>query len=182
MSADIHLPTIEPSCLRRAAFFDRDGVLIHDVGYPHREEQLTLMDGAAEAVRRLNRAGHLVVIVTNQSGVARGYFSEQQMHDFNDRLVSRLFSEGARVDAVYACPFHENAADPVYFHPDHPDRKPNPGMLHRAAHDLPIDLSRSFLIGDRESDLEAARRAQVVPFLFTGGNLSSFLDENGLIG
>ncbi len=95
---------------RPAAFLDRDGVLIVDSGYPHRPDQLVLIPGAAEAVKRLNAAGYVTVIVTNQSGVARGMFSEETMHDFNRRLVARLAEGGGRIDAVYACPFHSEAA------------------------------------------------------------------------
>lgn len=160
-----------------AVFLDRDGVLIHDSGYPHRDEDLVLIPGAAEAVRRLNALGYLAVIVTNQSGVARGYFTEERMHAFNDLLVRRLAAAGARIGAVYACPFHSEAEDPKYAHPDHPDRKPNPGMILRAIADHDIDPGRSFLIGDRSSDLEAARRAGVPGFLFEGGNLDNFVRD-----
>ncbi|WGM32465.1 HAD family hydrolase [Brevundimonas sp. NIBR11] len=160
-----------------AVFLDRDGVLIPDSGYPHREGDLVLIPGAAEAVRRLNTLGYLVVIVTNQSGVARGYFTEDQMNAFNDALVRKLAAKGARIGAVYACPFHKDAGDPKYFHPDHPDRKPNPGMILRAVADHDIDPARSFLIGDRQSDLEAARRAGMPGFLFEGGNLDHFVRD-----
>ena len=160
-----------------AVFLDRDGVLIVDSGYPHLEEHLVLIPGAADAVRRLNALGYLVVIVTNQSGVARALFSEDQMKAFNDLLVRRLAAKGARIGAVYACPFHADAEDERWRHPDHPDRKPNPGMILRAAADHGIDLSRSFLIGDRQSDLEAARRAGVSGFLFETGNLDDFVRD-----
>lgn len=160
-----------------AVFLDRDGVLITDSGYPHLEEHLVLIPGAADAVRRLNGLGYLVVIVTNQSGVARGLFSEDQMHAFNALLVRRLAAKGARIGAVYACPFHDEAEDPKWRHPDHPDRKPNPGMILRAVSDHDIDLARSFLIGDRASDLEAARRADLPGFLFDGGNLDHFVRD-----
>ena len=160
-----------------AVFLDRDGVLIVDSGYPHLEEHLVLIPGAADAVRRLNALGYLVVIVTNQSGVARGLFSEDQMHAFNALLVRRLAAKGARIGAVYACPFHDEAQDPRWFHPDHPDRKPNPGMILKATAEHGIDLARSFLIGDRQSDLEAARRAGVSGFLFESGNLDDFVRD-----
>lgn len=163
-----------------AVFLDRDGVLIEDSGYPHLDEHLILIPGAAEAVRRLNALGYLIVIVTNQSGVARGLFSEDRMHRFNDMLVRKLASMGARIGAVYACPFHAEAQDERYRHPDHPDRKPNPGMILRAAADHDLDLSRSFMIGDRQSDLEAARRAGISGFLFETGNLDTFVRD--LIG
>jgi D-glycero-D-manno-heptose 1,7-bisphosphate phosphatase len=160
-----------------AVFLDRDGVLIEDTGYPHLEEHLRLNPGAAAAVRRLNAAGYAVVIVTNQSGVARGLFTEAQMHAFNDLLVRRLAALGARINAVYACPYHHEAADPAWFHPDHPDRKPNPGMILRAIADHHLDPARSFLIGDQPSDLEAARRAGVQGFRFDGGDLHQFVRD-----
>jgi len=160
-----------------AVFLDRDGVLIEDTGYPHLEEHLRLMPGAAEAVRRLNQLGYLCVIVTNQSGVARGLFTEAQMKAFNALIVRRLASKGAVIGAVYACPFHSEGRVEAYIHPDHPDRKPNPGMILRAAADHGIDLARSFLIGDQASDMEAARRAGVPGFRFEGGHLDEFLQD-----
>lgn len=160
-----------------AAFLDRDGVLIEDVGYPHREDQLRFMPGAAEAVRRLNRLGYLCVIVTNQSGVARGMFSFEQMEAFNALIVRRLAAKGAIIGAVYACPYHAEASDPRWFHPDHPERKPNPGMILRAIAERRIDQSRSFMIGDQPSDVEAARRAGIPGFRFDGGDLDAYVHE-----
>jgi len=160
-----------------AAFLDRDGVLIEDVGYPHREDQLRLMPGAAEAVRRLNRLGYLCVIVTNQSGVARGMFSLEQMQTFNALLVRKLAAKGAIIGAVYACPYHAEATVDEWRHPDHPERKPNPGMILRAMAEHRIDQSRSFLIGDQASDIEAARRGGIPGFRFDGGNLDDYVNE-----
>ena len=160
---------------RPAAFLDRDGVLIVDCGYPHRPDQLVLIPGAAEAVKRLNDAGFVTVIVTNQSGVARGLFSEDTMHGFNALLVQRLAEDGARIDAVYACPFHAEAVDARYRHPDHPDRKPNPGMLLKAIAEHDLDPAHSLMIGDQASDMEAARRAGVAGYLFEDGDLDQFV-------
>ena len=160
---------------RPAAFLDRDGVLIVDSGYPHRPDQLVLIPGAAEAVKRLKEAGYVAVIVTNQSGVARGLFSEETMHGFNALLVERLAEAGARIDAVYAAPHHAEAVDKRYRHPDHPDRKPNPGMLLKAIAEHDLDPARSLMIGDQPSDMEAARRAGVVGYRFEGGNLDDLV-------
>lgn len=160
-----------------AVFLDRDGVLIEDTGYPYLEEHLRLVPGAAEAVRHLNQLGYLCVIVTNQSGVARGLFSEDQMKAFNALVVRRLAAKGAVIGAVYACPFHSEGSVAAFIHPDHPDRKPNPGMLLRAIADHGIDPAKSFMIGDRPSDMEAARRAGVPGFRFEGGDLSNFVRE-----
>jgi D-glycero-D-manno-heptose 1,7-bisphosphate phosphatase len=160
-----------------AVFLDRDGLLIEDTGYPYLEEHLRFTPGASEAVRRLNQLGFLCVIVTNQSGVARGLFSEEQMKAFNALIVRRLASKGAVIGAVYACPFHSEGQVEAWIHPDHPDRKPNPGMILRAIADHGIDPARSFLIGDRPSDLEAARRAGVPAFRFDGGDLHAFVED-----
>lgn len=158
-----------------AVFLDRDGVLNRDVGYPHLEAHLELMPGAGQAIRHLNELGYFTVIVTNQSGVARGLFSLDQMNAFNALVVSRLAQAGGVIDAVYACPFHDVASDPRWFHADHPDRKPNPGMILKAASEQGLALDRSFLIGDRKSDIEAARRAGMPGYLFEGPDLFDFV-------
>lgn len=160
-----------------AVFLDRDGVLIEDTGYPHLEEHLRLIPGAAEAVRHLTQLGYLCVIVTNQSGVARGLFTESQMQAFNALVVRKLAAKGAVIGAVYACSFHSEGQVEAYIHPDHPDRKPNPGMILRAIADHGIDPQKSFMIGDRPSDMEAARRAGMSGFRFGGGDLSEFVRE-----
>lgn len=160
-----------------AAFLDRDGVLIEDSGYPHRPEHLTLIPGAAAAVRRMNEAGYRTVIVTNQSGVARGLFSEETMNAFNALLVARLADEGAIIDAVYSAPFHPEAIEARYRHPDHPDRKPNPGMLLRAIAEHDLDPTQSFIIGDQTRDLQAGERAGVQGYRFEGGDLDAFVRD-----
>lgn len=159
----------------KAAFLDRDGVLIVDGGYPHMREHLVFVEGAGAAVRRLREAGYRVVVATNQSGVARGFFTEAQMEEFHRLMIETLAAEGAEIDAVYACPYLPDAKVAAYSHPDHPDRKPNPGMLLRAIDDLGLDAEASILIGDKPSDVEAARRAGVRGYLFEGGNLDAFV-------
>ena len=159
------------------AILDRDGVLNLDLGYAHRPDQLVLIDGAAKAVRRLNDAGWAVAAVTNQSGVARGLFDEAQVGRFHAAMDAALAASGARIDAWYYCPFHPDAVVPAYRHPDHPDRKPNPGMVLRALADFAMPPERAFLIGDQASDIEAARRAGVRGYLFEGGDLDAFVDE-----
>ena len=160
-----------------AVFLDRDGVLIEDTGYPHLEEHLRFVPGAFTAVRRLNALGYLCVVVTNQSGVARGFFTEPQMKAFNTLIVRRMAAKGAVIGGVYACPFHAEAREERYRHPDHPDRKPNPGMILSAIADLHIAPARSFLIGDQPTDLEAARRAGIPGFRFEGGDLDEFVKD-----
>ena len=160
-----------------AVFLDRDGVLIEDTGYPHLEEHLRFVPGAFTAVRRLNALGYLCVVVTNQSGVARGFFTEPQMKAFNTLIVRRMAAKGAVIGGVYACPFHAEAREERYRHPDHPDRKPNPGMILRALADWTLEPGNVVLIGDKETDIEAARRAGVTGHLFTGGNLDAFVAD-----
>jgi D-glycero-D-manno-heptose 1,7-bisphosphate phosphatase len=158
---------------RPAAFFDRDGVFNVDHGYTHKVEDIEWIAGGPQAVRRLNDLGYLVILVTNQSGIGRGYYDEAAMHAVHDALRAHLATAGGHIDAVYFAPHHEDAALDRYRHPDHPDRKPNPGMLLRAMQDFAIDRGRSFLIGDKPSDLEAARRAGIAGYLFDGVDLDA---------
>ncbi|HJU32704.1 MAG TPA: HAD-IIIA family hydrolase [Hyphomicrobiaceae bacterium] len=160
---------------RPAAFLDRDGVLNLDTGYTHRPEDLAWVEGAREAVLRLNEAGYYVIVVTNQAGVARGLYAESDMERFHEAMQEDLAALGAHIDAFYHCPFHAEAVVDAYRHADHPDRKPNPGMLLRAMQAWPILREKSFLVGDRPSDIEAARRASLRGHLFAGGNLDVFV-------
>lgn len=136
-----------------------------------------MIEGAGEAVAAFNARGYLVVIVTNQAGIARGYFGEEELHRFNTLILEELSKSHARVDAIYFCPFHRDAVSDAYRHADHPDRKPNAGMLLKAAIDHPIDLARSVMIGDQPTDMEAARKAGVSGYLFRGGNLLLLAEE-----
>ena len=165
--------------LRPALFLDRDGVLNEDQGYVHRWEDFRWIPGAREAVAAFNRAGWLVLVVTNQSGVGRGYYTEADMHALHARMAEDLAAAGARIDAFYFCPHHPDAPEEAYRHPDPPDRKPNPGMILRALADWPIDKGRSVLVGDKDSDLEAAQRAGVRALHFPGGDLAQFLAAKG---
>ena len=162
---------------RGAVFLDRDGVLNQNFGYVYRPAELVWIEGAREAVRRINRAGLLAVVVTNQSGVARGYYSEADVLALHAHMASELAAAGARVDAFYYCPYHEQAVDSRYAAVDHPDRKPNPGMLLRAIAELGIDPAQSLVIGDSKSDLEAGRRAGLRGALFADGSLDAFVAQ-----
>ena len=142
--------------LRPAAFLDRDGVLNVDHGYTYRPEDLKLMPTTAAAVRLLNEAGHLVIVVSNQSGLARGYFDEASVRQFNAQLKEALRTLGARIDAFYYCPHHPDGKVSA-FAISCQCRKPQPGLLEQAARDWPIDRVRSFLIGDKDDDIAAAR-------------------------
>ena len=176
------MPDDLPASDRRPALFlDRDGVLNEDQGYVHRWEDFRWIPGARETVAAFNRAGWLVIVVTNQSGVGRGYYTEADMHALHARMVEDLAAAGARIDAFYFCPHHPESAEAIYRHPDPPDRKPNPGMILRALADWPIDRERSLLVGDKESDIEAAERAGVRALRFHGGDLTQFLAAEGLL-
>ncbi|HEY1926827.1 MAG TPA: HAD family hydrolase [Caulobacteraceae bacterium] len=161
---------------RRAVIFDRDGVLNVDHGYVGQVERLEWMPGARRAIRRINDAAVLAIVATNQSGVARGFFSEADVDRVHRAMQEDLEREGARIDAFYVCPFHDQAADPAYAHPDHPERKPNPGMLLRAISDFDLDPAGAVMIGDQDRDLEAARRAGIAGVLFPGGDLDAFVE------
>lgn len=162
---------------RPALFLDRDGVLIEDVGYPHRAQDLRWIRSAREAVRLANASEWWVFVVTNQSGVARGLFDLDAVTRFHALMAQQLAEAGAHVDAWYVAPHHPDAVVPQWRHPDPPDRKPHPGMLLRAMAEHPVDTSRSVLIGDRETDLEAARRAGVRGLLFDGADLLGAVRE-----
>src|SRR5574341_1356927 len=141
---------------RPAVFIDRDGTLTEEVGYVNHPERLRLLPRSAEAVRRLNQAGVAAVVVTNQAGVARGYFSEEVLAAVNASLVAQLKAEGAHLDGLYVCPHHPTEGAAPYRRACE-CRKPKPGLLLRAAADCGLDLSRSTLVGDKASDLVAAR-------------------------
>ena len=141
---------------RPAAFLDRDGVLNIDHGYVHRPDQLAWVAGAPQAVRLLNEAGYIVIVVTNQSGVARGYYPEPAVSQFHAALQDGLRQHGAHVDAFYYCPHHPDGAVPA-LSVRCDCRKPGAGMLRQAAAEWPIDPARSFMIGDKDDDVRAAQ-------------------------
>src|SRR5262245_53772336 len=140
---------------RPAAFLDRDGVLNIDRGYAYRPEQLEWVEGAAEAVRLLNEAEYYVFVVTNQSGVARGFYDEAAVKSLHAHMQDTLSTHGARIDAFYYCPHHPDGSVRSLAVQCR-CRKPGPGMLEQAAREWPIDIGASFLIGDRDHDMAAA--------------------------
>ena len=141
-----------------AVFIDRDGTLTEEVGYVNHPRRLRLLPRSAEAIRRLNSAGLKAVMVTNQSGVARGYFSEEVLHAVNEALVSQLKAEGGYLDGLYVCVHHPTEGKSPY-RAVGDCRKPEPGLLKRAEADLGLDLSRSWVVGDKIIDIIAGRRA-----------------------
>jgi D-glycero-D-manno-heptose 1,7-bisphosphate phosphatase len=141
-----------------AVFLDRDGTLIEDPGYLNHPDQVALLDGAAEVLKELKQLGYKTVVVTNQSGVARGIVSEEMLGRIHERLGELLARKGAALDGVYYCPYHPEGVIPKY-RKDSDWRKPEPGMLLAAAKEMDIDLSQSWIIGDSQRDMEAGRNA-----------------------
>jgi D,D-heptose 1,7-bisphosphate phosphatase len=142
----------------RAVFLDRDNTLVFDPGYLSNPADVRLLDGVTEGLASLAAAGFKLIIVTNQAGVARGYYDENAVFAVNAEVVRQLSVADIPIAAVYYCPYHpEGIIEP--FNRNHTDRKPNPGMLLRASNDLEIDLARSWMIGDSVHDSEAGKRA-----------------------
>jgi len=143
------MPEARP--LRRAAFLDRDGTICEEMGYVNHVDRLQIFPFAAAAIRQLNEAQVPVIVVTNQSGVARDIFPESLVHQVHEKMVAELSAGGARVDAIYFCPHKTEDACQC--------RKPNPGLLERAAGDHALNLSASWVVGDRYADLEMGHAA-----------------------
>ena len=154
--------------LARALFLDRDGVVNHEVGYLHRAEEVRFIDGIFPLCRAARSLGYKLVVVTNQSGIARGMYTTAQYEQLMVWFRAQFVREGAPLDAVYHCPYHPEHGVGE-FRREHEDRKPGPGMLLRAARDLGLDLSQSILVGDRCSDVAAANAAGLrQAFLLSG--------------
>ncbi|MDA7861324.1 D-glycero-beta-D-manno-heptose 1,7-bisphosphate 7-phosphatase [Akkermansiaceae bacterium] len=141
---------------RRAVFLDRDGVINVDVGYVGTWDRFKFVPGAIEAIKRMNEFGYRVIVVTNQSGIARGYYTESDFAEVTARMLGVVEERGARIDAVYACPHHPRAGGP----PCH-CRKPSPGMILSGIEEYSISADLSLLVGDKSSDIEAAREAAI---------------------
>lgn len=152
----------------RAVFLDRDGTLIHDPGYLGDPDGVQVFPGVADALGALSQAGFLLVVVTNQSGIARGRYTVERYEEVAARLGAVLAASGVDLAATYYCPYHpDGTVEP--FAREHEDRKPNAGMWHRAAADLGIDLARSYSLGDGERDVVAGKRAGTTCVLLAGG-------------
>ena len=170
MSAEARVP-------RPAVFFDRDGTINADEkGYMHRPEELVFLPGAIAAVKRINALGYYAFLITNQSGVARGYFSEAELKTLLDWMRSELAKDGAVIDDVRYCPHHPSGTVEGYLE-DHPWRKPKPGMILDLMQHWPVVTEGSFVIGDRDSDIAAAQAAGLPGFLFEGGDLDAFVAD-----
>jgi D-glycero-D-manno-heptose 1,7-bisphosphate phosphatase len=149
-----------PTPGRPALFLDRDGAIVEEKGYLCRVDDIILIAEAAKVISTANRRGVPVVIVTNQSGIGRGYYGWAEFRSVQEALIATLAASGAKIDAVYACAHHPEAEGSLA-HPNHPARKPNPGMLLQAGRDLALDLKSSWLVGDKANDVEAAKRAGI---------------------
>jgi D-glycero-D-manno-heptose 1,7-bisphosphate phosphatase len=149
-----------PAPGRPALFLDRDGAVVKETGYLQRAEDIHLIPGAVKVVVAANRRDIPVIMVTNQSGIGRGYYGWPEFASVQAKIVALLAAQGATIEAVYACAHHPEAEGGLA-HPNHPARKPNPGMLLQASSDLALDLKSSWLIGDKADDIEAGKRAGI---------------------
>ena len=152
--------------MRPAVFLDRDGTLNHDIGWLHDFRDWVWIPGAIEALRLLNGSGYATVVDTNQAGVARGLYTEAHIAALHELVAAEAAAAGARIDAFYYCPHHPEFGDVR----DCACRKPGPGMIVEAQRTLQIDLERSYIIGDRLSDVEAGRAAGVTGMLVKTGS------------
>jgi len=160
--------TMSPNNNRSAVFLDRDGTLNEDHGYIHRIEDLVWIDGAKEAVQKLNEAGLPVIVVTNQAGVARGYYSEDDVRRFHAHMQSELNRVGADIDAFYFCPYHPEGSVPEYRR-QVPERKPGTGMFEAAMAAHHVDPKASYMVGDKNSDMEPGIALGMTTFLVETG-------------
>jgi|SRR5450830_900373 len=154
-----------------ALFLDRDGVINIDKAYVHKPEDCEFVEGIFSLVSRANNLGYKVIIVTNQAGIARGYYSEEQFLEFSAWMRQQFETKNARIDMIYFCPHHPVHGKGEYL-TQCDCRKPEPGMFLRAKNDLDIDMSNSLMVGDNYSDLEAAKQAGIKK-LFLLSHISS---------
>ena len=165
--------------MQRAVFLDRDGTIIEDVGYLDECSKIKFLPRVSEAIELLNENGFKVIVVTNQAGVARGYFTEETVKEINRYIQESLVREGASIDRIYYCPHHvegivEEYRKECYY------RKPNPGMIEKAVREIGIDLKNSFVIGDKISDIEAGYRTGCRTILLANKGSSKGGEETNL--
>ena len=165
--------------MNKAVFFDRDGTLNVEVGYLYEFERFKWIDGAIEAVKFCNDNGYLAIVVTNQSGVARGYYTEEDVNKLHQKMNEELAKSGAHIDSFFYCPHHPEGVVEKYSIVCN-CRKPKSGLVEEACRKYDIDKSKSLMIGDMPRDVECAENIGVRGILFTEGNLLSVL-KNALV-
>ena len=154
--------------MNKAVFLDRDGTIVEDVGYMNNPRQIQFIPGSIDAIKKLNEAGYKVVVITNQAGIARGLITEDMLQTIDKTLHKWILNGGAHLDGIYYCPHHpEHGVHP--YKQDCECRKPHPGLIKRAHRDLDIDLSQSFMVGDKATDIQAGRRAGTKTILVESG-------------
>ncbi|OGO04830.1 MAG: hypothetical protein A2Y60_02390 [Chloroflexi bacterium RBG_13_54_9] len=167
--------------MERAVFLDRDGTIIEDTGYVGECGKVRFLPRASQAIKLLNKSGFEVIVITNQSGVARGYFTEERVKEVNSYIQESLIRGGASIRKIYYCPHHVEGIVERYRKECY-CRKPNPGMIEEAAREFGIDLEKSFVIGDKVSDIQAGRRAGCETILLTGESSSHQEEEIASLG
>lgn len=160
----------------KAAFFDRDGVLNVDKSYLYKIEDLEWIDGAKEALAYLTQQGYTVFVVTNQSGIARGYYTVDDMNKLHDFMVQQVAAAGGKIEKFYYCP-HLPEGKIAEYAVECDCRKPKPGLILRAFEEYDINKDAAFLIGDKPRDVESAEAAGIKGYLFSSGNLLNFVKE-----
>ena len=160
----------------KAAFFDRDGVLNVDKSYLYKIEDLEWIDGAKEALAYLTQQGYTIFVVTNQSGIARGYYTVDDMNRLHEFMAQQVAAAGGKIEKFYYCP-HLPEGKIAEYAVECDCRKPKPGLILRAFEEYDIDKDAAFLIGDKPRDVESAEAAGIKGYLFSGGNLLNFVIE-----
>ncbi|MBO5650372.1 MAG: D-glycero-beta-D-manno-heptose 1,7-bisphosphate 7-phosphatase [Selenomonas sp.] len=169
--------TLTTTTKNKAIFFDRDGTLNVDIAYLHRPEDFIWIEGAKEAIKYVNDQGYLAILVTNQSGVARGYYPEADIKTVYDWMNKELAKIGAHLDALFYCPHHPQGKIPAYTQ-SCKCRKPDTGMVDEACEIFNIDRARSFFVGDSITDMECAQKAGVTGIFYKAGSLLSCVKES----
>lgn len=162
-----------------ALFLDRDGTLNIDNGYTHKIEDLEFIDGVFSSLIKAINKGFYIILITNQGGITKGLFTQDDMQKFNKKIIKELRLKGSNIDCVYFCEHHPDAIDETQR--ECACRKPKPGMILQALNELPIKLSGSFMVGDKQSDVKAGESAGVKSLLFDEANLDNFLTKHGVI-
>lgn len=154
--------------MNKAIFLDRDGVINIDSGYVSRIENFRFMDGIFHFCQTMQKKGYLIIVVTNQAGIARSYYTESDFHILNNWMIEQFMLQGVHISKTYFCPYHPEYGVREYKY-DSPDRKPHPGMILKAAEEFAIDLSQSILVGDKVDDMIAAHSAGIGRMFFLLG-------------